>query len=65
MDGRDLVYSNVQADIDVINAGLFPAGSGESHTFQIQDPGPGLIRTVTLVSADVALPPEIRSSTTS
>ena len=56
VDGRDVVNTNVQGDIDVINAGLFPGGAGENHTFQVQDPGAGPIHTITLVSADVTMP---------
>ncbi|MEO8134863.1 MAG: S41 family peptidase [Betaproteobacteria bacterium] len=54
VDGADLVNGN---DINTLNAGLFPATAGESHTFQILDLGAGAPRTVTLISADVITSP--------
>ena len=53
VDNVDLVNGNTQADIDTINAGLFPANVGETHTFQILDFGAGAPRTVTLTSVNV------------
>jgi hypothetical protein len=57
VDGADLVNANDQASIDTLNAGLFPATAGESHTFSILDAGATTPRTVTLVSADVTETP--------
>ena len=53
VDGVDAVNDDSQAGIDALNAGLFPANAGETHTFQIQDLG-GTIRNITMVSSDVS-----------
>src|ERR1700688_3251055 len=53
VDGIDAVNDNTQAGVDALNAGLFPVGPNEMHTFVIQDPGPGgAQRTVVLTSAN-------------
>jgi hypothetical protein len=58
VDGVDLVNDNTQAGINTLNAGLFPATVGESHTFVIQDtPNNPATRTITLVSANVVSAP--------
>ncbi|MES1156641.1 MAG: S41 family peptidase [Alphaproteobacteria bacterium] len=57
IDGVDLVNANTQAAVNSLNAGLFPASVGESHTFVVQDAGASTTRTVTLVSANVAQKP--------
>ena len=54
VDGVDIVNANGQAQIDAINAGLFPANAGEMHSFVVQDPGSAGTRTVMLISADIA-----------
>lgn len=56
VDGVDLINASSQNDIDILNAGLFPATAGETHTFTIEDVG-GAQRSVTLTSADVARVP--------
>ncbi len=53
VDGVDLVYANTAADIDIINAGLFPAESGETHRFLVQNAGTTTTRTVTMGSTDL------------
>jgi carboxyl-terminal processing protease len=53
VDGADLVNSNA---VNTLNAGLFPAKPGETHTFTVQDLG-GASRTVTMVSANIAIAP--------
>lgn len=54
IDGVDVVNGGTtQAEIDILNNGLFPESPGESHTFVVNDPGDSS-RTVTLVSAYVA-----------
>src|SRR5207248_8518979 len=54
VDGYDLVnYS----DPIPLNAGLFPQTAGETHTFQILDPGQSAPRDVTLISANVTSTP--------
>jgi hypothetical protein len=57
VDGIDLVNDGTQAGVDTLNAGLFPAKAGESHTFVVQDVGSSTSRTVTMVSADVTSHP--------
>jgi hypothetical protein len=43
----------VDGDANVLNAGMFPVGVGEPHTFVVQDRGapPGTTRTFTMTSA--------------
>jgi carboxyl-terminal processing protease len=41
----------------VLNAGLFPSGLGESHTFEIQDLNSSEIRTVVLTSQEITSQP--------
>jgi len=53
VDGADLVDGNA---VSTLNAGLFPANPGETHTFTVQDQG-GATRTVTMVSANIAIAP--------
>lgn len=53
VDGEDLVNGS---DVAKLNAGLYPATANESHTFQVQDVN-GMVRQVTLVSADVESAP--------
>ena len=58
VDGVDLVNDNTQAGIDALNAGLFPAAAGETHTFEIRDlDAAHTIRDITMVSADVTSHP--------
>jgi hypothetical protein len=57
VDGVDLVNANDSASVDKLNAGLYPAGPGESHSFGILDLGAGATRTVTMVSASVTSTP--------
>ncbi|MGV6820036.1 MAG: S41 family peptidase [Parvularcula sp.] len=62
VDGVDLVNGGTtDAELDILNAGLFPANPGESHTFLVQDDGAASTRTVTLVSADLAQQPVHRT----
>jgi hypothetical protein len=59
-DGADVVNGGSQADVNTINAALFPRTAGESHTFLVQYPG-GAQRTVTLTSAMVVEAPVTRT----
>jgi hypothetical protein len=52
VDGADAVNGDTQAIVDMLNAGLFPANTGESHTLIVHDVG-GMQRTVTMTSASV------------
>jgi carboxyl-terminal processing protease len=54
VDGADLVNGNA---VNTLNAGLFPAKAGETHTFTVQDQGTTGSRTVTMVSANIAISP--------
>jgi hypothetical protein len=60
VDGADLVNGS---DIDTLNAGLFPAGPGEDHTFTLLDLGAHTPRTVTLTSEVVSIAPVQNVST--
>lgn len=53
VDGVDVSSGNSAA----LNAGMFPATAGESHAFEILDPGASLSRTVTLQSANITSAP--------
>ena len=53
VDGIDVSSGNSAA----LNAGMFPASAGESHTFAILDPGATVPRTVTLQSANITSAP--------
>lgn len=55
VDGVDLINSMSQAEVDTLNAGLFPDAAGESHDFGIEDFDGANPRTVTIVSANVTL----------
>ncbi|MEM6667460.1 MAG: peptidase, partial [Pseudomonadota bacterium] len=57
VDGFDLVNDGSDAAVDALNAGLFPATAGETHVFEVLDPGAAAPRTVTLVSADLSSQP--------
>src|SRR5437868_1181774 len=57
VDGADLVNATDAASINTLNAGLFPAMAGESHTFDVLDYGQTTTRQVTLVSASVTSAP--------
>lgn len=50
VDGRDAVNGGTQADVDALNAGLFPSAVGETHEFLIEDPVTGDVRTITLTA---------------
>ena len=63
VDGVDLVNAATQTEVDMLNAGLFPATAGETHTFEVQDPGAATSRTVTLTSVDLARKPVNRMNT--
>lgn len=56
VDGVD-IDGNTQADIDTINGGLFPSGTGESHTFTVRDLGAAITRSITMTSANITSAP--------
>ena len=53
VDGVDVVNGNTQADVDVLNAALFPSVDGETHTFVVRDIGATATRTFSLTSETV------------
>jgi len=57
VDGVDLVNASDSASVNTLNAGLFPAAAGETHSFSILDPGSATPRTITMVSANVVSTP--------
>ena len=57
IDGVDAVNNNTQAGVDALNAGLFPAASGETHVFTVRDLGASGSRTLGMQSANVTLAP--------
>lgn len=57
IDGVDAVHAPSRAEVDVLNAGLFPSELGEDHQFTVLDPGSNVQRTVTLRSASITSDP--------
>ena len=53
IDGVDLVNGATQADVDVLNAALFPSNDGETHTFVVRDIGSSTNRSFSLTSETV------------
>jgi hypothetical protein len=52
VDGVDAVNGGTQANVDTLNAGLFPSNTGESHTLIVRNVA-GAQRSVTLTSATI------------
>lgn len=50
VDGEPLADGNA----DILNAGLFPAATGETHTFEIYNPEAAATRMITMTSAVVS-----------
>ena len=62
VDGIDLVNGGTtQAQIDILNNGMFPRTAGESHTFTVQYPDNSQ-RTITMVSASLVEAPVNRQA---
>ncbi len=57
VDGADLVNGGDQATVDVLNAGLFPSASGESHSFGVRAYGSQETQEFNLVSSSVTSQP--------
>ncbi len=57
VDGVDVINARDGASVDTLNAGLFPAAAGESHTFSVLDLGATTPRTISMVSANVTSTP--------
>jgi len=62
IDGVDAVNGGTQADVDVLNAALFPSGAGETHTFVFEDTPGAEPRSVTVTSATVVSDPVLSST---
>ena len=58
IDGENVINGS---DTDTLNAGLFPALAGESHTFTVRDPGSDTDRTFSITSQNVAESPVNRT----
>lgn len=56
VDGVNAVNGNSQADVDTLNAGMFPSELNEAHTFVVRGTN-GVERTVTLESEEVFIDP--------
>ncbi|MFC3095342.1 peptidase [Alteromonas sediminis] len=56
VNGADFVNSNSQADIDLINAALFPSQDGETYTFVLENPE-GERTTYEITSGEVVISP--------
>ena len=65
IDGVDVVNAGDQASVDVLNAGLFPSATGESHTFLIRDLGSTQTREVTMLSSTITSDPVLVTDTLS
>ncbi len=63
VDGVDVVNADDQASINIINAGLAPSTAGETHTFEVLDPGSSTPRTVQLQAADITSTPVLTETT--
>ncbi len=63
IDGVDLVNDNTAAGINTLNAGLYPAAAGESHTFVVEDTPGGAQRSITLVAANITEDPVPHTAT--
>ena len=57
IDGVDMEFANSQADLDVLNAGLYPSREGETHEFTVRDLGSDERRTATLRAAEIQSDP--------
>lgn len=63
VDGVDVVNADDQASVNTINEGLAPSTAGETHTFEVLDPGSSTPRTVQLQAANVTSTPVLLETT--
>ena len=63
VDGVDVVNADDQASINTINEGLAPSTVGETHTFEVLDPGSSTPRTVQLQAANITSTPVLIETT--
>lgn len=57
VDGVDARLASTAEEIAVINAGLFPDGPGDTHSFGILDRGSSVVREVSLTAVEVTISP--------
>lgn len=57
VDGVSVVNGSSSSDLAVLNAALFPSDTGQSHQFEVRDPGAASSRFVTMVSATITSQP--------
>jgi carboxyl-terminal processing protease len=63
VDGIDLVNGGTtQAELDILNRGLFPPSAGQTTTFVVRDPGATANRTVVITSANLSAKPVNRTA---
>jgi carboxyl-terminal processing protease len=63
IDGIDLINGGTtQAELDILNAGLFPTTAGKVTTFVVRDPGATGNRTVVITSTNLSSKPVNRTS---
>jgi hypothetical protein len=63
IDGVDVVNADDQNSVNIINEGLAPSTAGETHSFEVQDPGSSAPRTVQLAAANVTSTPVLLETT--
>lgn len=56
VDGVDVVNAPTQAEVDIINAGLWPRDLNETHQFRVRDLD-GTERSITMTSANITTTP--------
>ena len=57
IDGVDAVNGPSQADVDVLNAGLFPSTAGETHNFVVEDRATGAVRSISMAAQETVTDP--------
>lgn len=62
-DGVDVVNDGTGSGVNTLNTAFFPAAEGESHTFEIRDPGASVTRTVVLTAAAIETTPVLDVAT--
>lgn len=63
VDGIDIVNTNNNADIAAINSAMWPAATGQTHTFVVRNPTTAMTRTITMTSASITQTPVQNVST--
>ena len=61
LNGIDVINANTQAEVDAINAALFPSATDTSTVFTVQDPSAATTRNTTVVSAGLVSKPVNRT----